>query len=525
MSADYISQPISAIELHAALLGDGELALLDVREPGAVSRQGSLLLAVGLPLSQLEQRIARLVPRRTTPVVVFDRGGGETLAARAARRLSELGYRAVRVLDGGVEGWRSAGLKVHTGGSQVLGQAFGEYVEAWYATPHVTVAEVRERIAAGEDVVLVDSRPRPEFEVHSLPDGGSVPGAELVYRSADLIASPDALVVVNCAGRTRSIVGAQALINAGLPNRVVALEGGTMAWRLAGHDLVHGASRAAGEPSERALQTARNGAKRIAERFEVRTIDHETLRRFEADENRSLYLLDVRTPEEFARGHLAGAWSAPSWDIAPWVFRHVATRNARIVLVDEPDLVRATVTAPWLIQLGWGDVFVLDDGHLEGEHVADGEVDEIGPEELQRRLETGQATVVDFAPSAAFRAGHIPRARFAIRSRLEEVVEALPAGIPIVATSDDGVLAKLAVAELAALTDRSVSVLAGGTAAWRAAGLALEEGGDEADDVVVGAWQRSGEEQLEGFRAYLSWEQSRVAELEQDDTTPFRVFR
>ena len=61
-----------------------------------------------------------------------------------------------------------------------------------------------------------------------------MPGAELVLRVRDIAPSPDTTIVVNCAGRTRSIIGAQSLINAGIPNKVVALRNGTMGWHLAG---------------------------------------------------------------------------------------------------------------------------------------------------------------------------------------------------------------------------------------------------------------------------------------------------
>ena len=40
---------------------------------------------------------------------------------------------------------------------------------------------------------------------------------------------------------------------------------------------------------------------------------------------------------------------------------YMAVRNARVVLVDDTG-VRATMTASWLIQLGWPEVWVLRDG-------------------------------------------------------------------------------------------------------------------------------------------------------------------
>lgn len=525
---------ISAHQLHELVGSDTEYALVDVREAGVTAAAGSILLAVSIPLSVLELRVRTRIPRLSTPVVVYD-GGSDGLAERAAARLAGLGYTDVRVLDGGLRAWADAGHKVQSGGDHVIGQAFGEWIEHVYETPHISVPEFRERVAAGEDIVLLDSRPLGEFENHSLPGGTSIPGAELVYRAAEVVTSPDTLVVVNCAGRTRSILGAQVLINAGLPNPVVSLEGGTQSWVLEGHELVHGTSVAAPLPTGPALEQARAAAARFAERFDITRIDTATLDRFRAEtDTRSLYVLDVRTPEEYEQGHLADARSAPSWDVAPWTFRHVGTHNARIVLVDN-DTVRATVAASWIAQIGWGEVFVVDDA-LTGQDLATGPGDTavdaptygyqlIDPQTLDTATDP---VILDLASSPTYRGGHIPGAHFAIRSRLTDA--AIPGTGPITVTSEDSVLAKFAAAELAAVSDRPVQVLDGGTAAWRAAGLPVETGTGnwlhEPEDVVPSGWRESDPERRKaGFRRYLSWELGLVAELDQDDTVPFKSYR
>ncbi|MCK9922309.1 rhodanese-related sulfurtransferase [Frankia sp. AgPm24] len=541
---DFTTFTIDATGLRALLGGGAEYALVDVREPGVTAEQGSILLGVSIPLSVLERRVGALVPRRDTPVITYDGGDGDGgLAERGAARLRELGYTDVRVLEGGLAAWAEAGYKVHSGGDHVIGQAFGEWIEEIYKTPHISVPEFLERRAAGEDIVLLDSRPIGEFTNHSLPGGTSIPGAELVYRAAEVVSSPETLVVVNCAGRTRSILGAQVLINAGLPNRVVSLEGGTQSWVLEGHELDHGQRSEAPLPTGAALDAARAAADRFRERFGIRHIDAATLARFAADDTRSLYVLDVRTPEEFAAGHRPGSRSAPSWDVAPWVFRHVGTHGSRVVLVDN-DGVRATVAASWIVQLGWAEVFVLD-GALDGVELETGPVvsPDLGlptggpravtPGELAS-APAGDTLVLDVAPSPDYRAGHLPGAYFAIRARLTESPSALPATGPtgtgpIVVTSPDGVLARYAAADLTAVTEREVRVLDGGTAAWRAAGLPVETDQvtwlHEPNDVVSSGWRETDPEARKaGFRRYLAWELGLVAELEQDDTVPFTTF-
>ncbi len=100
----------------------------------------------------------------------------------------------------------------------------------------------------------------------------NVPGAELVLRVHELAPSPDTLVVVNCAGRTRSIIGAQSLINAGVPNRVVALRNGTMGWTLAGFTPESGMTRRAPAVSREGLAWAQAKAAEVAR--EVRRSAH-----------------------------------------------------------------------------------------------------------------------------------------------------------------------------------------------------------------------------------------------------------
>ncbi|WP_072803585.1 rhodanese-like domain-containing protein [Rhodococcoides yunnanense] len=534
-----LSSTIDAAALHTLLTSAEEYALIDVREPRITAEHGSILLGVSLPASALELRVDALIPRRSTAVVVYD-GGDDELADRSARRLRELGYTNVRVLTGGLRAWSEAGFKVQTGGEHVIGQAFGEWIEEIYQTPHISVPEFLKKVDAGEDVVLLDSRPIGEFENHSLPGGTSIPGAELVYRAGEVVTSPDTLVVVNCAGRTRSILGAQVLINAGLQNRVVSLEGGTQSWVLEGHQLVHDTSSAAPLPTGSSLESAKAAAARIAERFGVRTIDSATLRSFEENrDERSLYLLDVRTPEEFESGHLPGSLSAPSWDVAPWVFRYIAVHNSRIVLIDN-DLVRATVAASWIVQFGWGEVFVLEDALSDADlntgpvartvlGVVDDGYSSIDPTALNTELGTAEVTVIDLQPSPSYVAGHIPGSVFAIRSRLAQSVSEISGAGAITLTSTDGVLARLAATELSAVTSRPIRVLDGGTDAWTKAGFALDTENASwlhaGDDVVRSGWRETDpEERKAGFRRYLSWELGLVAELSEDDTVPFKSF-
>ncbi|MCH8189242.1 MAG: penicillin acylase family protein [Proteobacteria bacterium] len=164
------------------------------------------------------------------------------LAGRAAERLESFGYGDVKILDGGVHAWAQAGFELFTG-LNVPSKAFGEFIEETCGTPHIDAEELKRKIDAGEDLIILDARPMNEFQNMNIPGAIDCPGAELAYRIQDLAPSPETRIVVNCAGRTRSIIGAQTLINACVPNPVVALKNGTMGWHLTGFELEHGQDR------------------------------------------------------------------------------------------------------------------------------------------------------------------------------------------------------------------------------------------------------------------------------------------
>src|SRR5258707_6993190 len=234
MTSNHISVDVATVRQW---LGEGgEIAFLDIREEGQHGA-GHPLLAVNLPYSRLELGIGQLVPRRSCRIVLLDDGDG--VAESAARRLAALGYGAVHVLEGGVDAWSAAGYPLFPS-PNVPSKAFAEIVEHEFGTPAISAAELDRRRHAGENIIVLDSRPLDEYARFHVPGAITCPGAELVLRFADLVRDPEATVVVSCAGRTRGIIGAQSLRTATVPNPVLSLEGGTQAWRLAGLDLAHG---------------------------------------------------------------------------------------------------------------------------------------------------------------------------------------------------------------------------------------------------------------------------------------------
>src|SRR6185295_11221885 len=333
-TAKVTPRPVSAVAVKAMLDDGKELALVDVREE-LIFSQNHLLWARNVPLSRLELRFARLVPRKSTRIVLCDDNDG--LAERAAAILADAGYSDLSCLDGGIAAWETAGF-VTFSGVHVPSKAFGEFVEHDSETPSVSATELDAMMRGGGDLKVLDSRPFDEYSRISIPTGINVPGAELVLRVRDIVNSPETTIVVNCAGRTRSIIGAQSLINAGVPNKVVALRNGTMGWHLAGLACDSGKKARAPAVSGASLQWAKSAAAAVARKFDVGHIDVTKLNEFSADPKRTTYIFDVRDPDEYASGHYPGAVSAPGGQLVQATDLYVGTLGARIVLSDDKEV-------------------------------------------------------------------------------------------------------------------------------------------------------------------------------------------
>jgi rhodanese-related sulfurtransferase len=515
----------SAEKVRAAWRTHEEIALFDVREEGPFSRAHPLF-AVSLPLSRLEIAAFRLAPRLDVPVVVYD--DGEGYAEEARRRLEAWGYTDVSVLADGLSGWAATGEVFRDVNS--YSKAFGEWVEANRHTPSIPAAELHTLIESGADLAILDARRFDEYQTMSIPFGRSAPGGELVYRAFDAIRSTDTLVVVNCAGRTRSIIGAQSLINAGLPNRVVALRNGTIGWSLAGLSLDHGKKSQLPTPGREGLANAIRAARNVASRAGVPSITWHQLEQWRADRTRTLYQFDVRTAEEFVAGHIPGFRHAAGGQLVQATDEYVGIRGARIVLADN-DGVRATMTASWLIQMGWRDVAVLRDHSAEDESESGWPADPLPSLPSVSTITPGELAqanflVLDLALSPEFTKGHIPQAWFAVRAQFESIAPSLPESERIVLTSPDGILASFAAADAHRAFGRPIAVLKGGTQAWRAEDRPLDTGIERTFAPVDDVYKRPYEgtnNATAAMEAYIAWELELVAQLKRDGTCNFKL--
>lgn len=522
-----MTMPATPQEVHLAWKLKTEIALIDVREEFLFA-DAHPLFAACLPLSRIEINIRGLIPRLDTPIVVYGANEGE--CSTAIGKLNGMGYNDVRPLQGGLQGWQQAGLELFADVNSPS-KAFGELVEHVCGTPYVTAIELHERIGRKDDLVVLDARRFDEYQTMSIPTAISVPGAELVLRAADLAPDPSTPIVVNCAGRTRSIIGAQSLINSGLPNPVMALRNGTIGWTLDELALDIGRDLKYAETSPGAAEERREAARSVSYRAGVRVISCADLPAA-TPTDRTIYRFDVRSLDEHLLGHPVGFHHVPGGQLVQELDMNAPVRGARIILFDQLGT-RAHMTASWLAQMGW-DVLVVEEtssaiemrtGREPAQRIPVTDCAIIDAAELANTPAAGRV-ILDLSPSTQHKKGHVPGARFIMRGRLAHDLPTLEKGTRIIVTSADDELARHAAPEIAALTGASVSVLRGGTLAWAQAGLPMEKGMtaplSPCEDVYRRPYEGT-DNPREKMQAYLDWEYGLVSQLRRDASHGFFV--
>ncbi len=521
-----MSKSITPADAKTILHAPGEVAFLDVREAGEFG-EGHPLFAVPCAYSALETEAPALVPRRGVPILLID--GGDGVAERAARRLAELGYSDVSVIAGGTPAWSAAGFTLFKG-VNVPTKTLGELAERAWHVRSVSAQEFARWQREGVPHLLFDARPPAEHRKMAVPGGECLPNGELLHRLAAVASDPDVPIVVHCAGRTRSLVGAAGLLLGGVPNPVFALENGTQGWALAGLELVHGrVAPPMPELDAEARQASRGRARALAQGKKIDWIDAVRVEQLAADPDRSLFAFDVRSPEEHAAGAPKGFVHALGGQLVQATDRWVGVRRARIVLADDTGM-RATLAAVWLAMIGY-EVFVLPEidrlpagwGISRAIPPAPEPLPEVSAAEALARAEKG-AALLDLRPSIEFRENHLAGARWAIRPRLGALGPA--ADRPVMLTGDPEITA-LAAKDLREMGVKDIVRVGGDPKAWRAAGLPVESTPDvpsdaEAIDYLFFVHDRH-DGNLDAARRYLAWEHGLIAQLDAEERAEFRL--
>jgi rhodanese-related sulfurtransferase len=517
-----VIQSVDAKTLKQWLHGQTEIAVFDVREHGQYG-ESHLFLATSVPYSRLEYEVARLAPRKSVRLVVYDENGNG-VSEKAAQALILQGYQDVYILSGGAQSWQDAGFNLFAG-VNLPSKTFGELVEHQCHTPRVSAHDLMKMMVDQEDFIILDGRPQSEFKKMSIPGAQCCPNGELAYRIKSHVENQDTKIIINCAGRTRSIIGAQTLINLGIKNPIYALENGTQGWYLSDYTLDHGKVSQHAKP--RVDDEILLAAQALMNKYDVSLISDEQFLLWKNDESRSLYLCDVRTVEEYSLNGLPGAQSTPGGQLIQATDQFVGVRNSRIVLYDS-DGVRAITVASWLKQMGH-DVAVLRDGinskvslpsiridHLLGKST-------IKTEDLYQIAQNESATILDIRGSMQYRKNHLPNSQWAIRPRLQEIIRDVKEKIVII--SDDHALTYGALLELDRF-DLNIQV------------YELEDSGFPKELETISSKSLPPDEDCIDFlffvhdrhdgnkdaaRRYLEWETGLIAQLDEDEMNLFSI--
>ena len=508
---------MSPADTAALMASDGLFAIFDVRERGEYN-EAQIPNTTSLPRSQIEFRIGELVPNHKVPIVVYDEGGSR--AKLAADTLNELGYVDVAILQGGLSAWTSKGRET-VSGVNVPSKAFGERVHHDCEVPDLSPEELKALLDRNSELTILDVRTPEEYGRFCIPGGINVPGGELILWGEALRATP--AVIVNCAGRTRSIIGTATLRRLGLTN-VRALRNGTMGWVLAGYELESKPSRRAETP--KSAREALAAATQIAADEKIAwTTAEELARSIEDPIDGVNYLIDVRSEPEFASGHIAASINVPGGQAVQRADDFVPMRNGRIVFVSNQSA-RAVMAAYWYRQMGFKNISVLQEG-LEAWRASARPVicgtaalAPLGFESAQRsarliaaaelrELGAEAALILDVSSSLDFENAHIPGAKWISRGWIDVKLPELfsDRAQRIVLTCADGRQSIFAARQLAQIGYGNVLVLDGGVSRWLAAGLPITASLDDClvkpNDVVLSPSIRGSKQDMLN---YLNWE-------------------
>jgi rhodanese-related sulfurtransferase len=529
---------ITPVTLKQWLHDGQEVAVLDIREHGQYGEE-HLFYVVSIPYSKLEVEVARLVPRKNVRMVLVGDEHG-ALSSKACQRLHAMGYQDIHVLDGAMPAWKKAGLEVFAG-VNLPSKAFGELAEHAFNTPRITAVELNQKITAKENMVILDGRPFAEYKKMSIPTAVCCPNGELALRIDEIAPDPETTIVINCAGRTRSIIGAQTLINLGIPNKVLALENGTQGWYLQDLTLDHGQTRKYPDHiNETGMDARKLRARALAEKHNVQFVDSNTVHAWLKEKDRSTYLCDVRTPEEYAKGTVLNAQHTPGGQLVQATDQYVGVKGARLVLIDQEGI-RAPAMASWLAMLGWEvavwmDAFKhasTDVQHNENKQhapslddiVSSEGISQIESEQIAALIHSG-VNVIDLRPSMKFRESHLLGAVWSIRPNLSQLTQ-LSKEKPILLIAEDIETAKVASLDLREVGVQQIYVNIDTPSIWKAAKLSLESSpntptNEQCIDYLFFVHDRHDGNKA-AARQYLAWEMNLLAQIDDLEKNTFKL--
>ena len=516
---------ISAASVKAHLAQHQEIALIDVREHGEYGERHPFH-SVNIPFSRFEVDLPRFVPRADVLLVLFDEAEeGRALACAQAAR--SLGYSHVQVLTGGAQGWAAAGYTLFAG-VNVPSKTFGEMVEHHFHTPSISAETLADWQRQGRSMTVLDGRTEQEYHQRAIPQAKSCPNGELALRAQAMIADPEAPVVIHCAGRTRSLVGAETLRHLAPSLNVYALENGTQGWELAGFNVAEGLTD---HYPEHIAATAEQetAAQQWAERLGVAALSIESVQTWLAQSTQTTYVFDVRTASEMQVRPFAGAIHAPGGQLLQATDLWVGVRFSRIILISD-DGCRAPVVGAWLTMMGftvgwyqgtyeaWQSANPLASVHRP--KAAAAALNRIAEDEHL----SAQVQLLDARTSSEFQRGHYVGSRWINRSSLTAAFDHIASERPVAIVAASADLAELVAEPLRAA---GFQVLGWLPLTQAHAHLSVTASADEPPhheriDYLYFVHDRH-MGNLEAAKQYLAWELGLIDQLDAEEQATYRL--
>jgi len=302
------------------LIDKPDLLLVDVREPDEYAA-GHIPGAFNLPLRDLAKNLDAL-PDLDAEIVVYCGSGFRSSIAMTSLQI--LGYSNVRNMAGGFKAWEGEEFAVTTdvveavrGAAPAVDADVLAAVDAglsgipdgWGA---VTAENLNVELIENAPDMLVDVRTPAERASDGYIAGAvSMPLEELMSHVSELPAAKDANIVVYCKGGHRGNMAATILRTLGYTN-VRNLSGGFGGWTTAGLPVekAEAAPAAQADPVVAALEAYNAALPAGYGNVTVTDLSVELI------DKPDLLLVDVREPDEYAAGHIPGAFNLPLRDLA-----------------------------------------------------------------------------------------------------------------------------------------------------------------------------------------------------------------
>jgi rhodanese-related sulfurtransferase len=265
VEADFVAQ-------HVKVPPAADVMIIDSRPKQAKYDKGHIPGAVSIPDTSFDEHVAELPADKGTLLIFYCGGLQCKLSHKSAKKAEALGYTNVKVFAEGFPGWMAAA---------------GNYAE-------VPAEYVAQKLAGGEPILLVDARPKQaKYDKGHIPGSVSIPDTRFDDLKGMLPADKDFPIVFYCGGTKCKLShkSAKKAMDLGYTNVKVFADGYPKWVALYGEGAA-------------AVAAVKGGA-------EEGSIDIETFKEIVTQRPDSVYLIDVRDPDEFATGSLKTARNIP----------------------------------------------------------------------------------------------------------------------------------------------------------------------------------------------------------------------